>query len=454
MSSRKRKRGQEREAEHPSFGSQERRPSKRVHTSPSSCVEKKSPQTSASVTSEGSTDPLKHWIKTGKWREEDFEQDSKVREDLEKGKESKRRDWSQVFRGMHVFTHLHDFFARKKSSASFRREQSQSTISTSSDQSSRETKSSQYDSPDYEIKLERKGSYMREYDDIDEKKDNGKNMKAFCTNLLKSDQTVPQDSLFRNDLFEETCEKVRNRNEAIIVQDITRLIVPSAMNLAIYGAKNLSHLYETVNESWTSMIEFEGPLPQPDYSVGFGRSAFTSEQLAKLKPFVGEPGSSELSTYFMATTRMYFPFLTCEVNCALDIADRQNAQSMSIALRAFVVLFRSVKREEELNQQILAFSISHDDRSVRIYGHYPVIEKTKTAFYRHLIRAFDFTDGEEEEKWTAYKFTRNVYDIWMPNLHHKIRSAIDALPADLVNLDLDLSQSASWSHSASQGSLG
>ena len=44
--------------------------------------------------------------------------------------------------------------------------------------------------------------------------------------------------------------------------------------------------------------------------------------------------------------------MTCEIECgaaALDFVDRQNAQSMSVALRALVVLFRYVKREEELD---------------------------------------------------------------------------------------------------------
>lgn len=462
-SSQKRKRGQEeQEAEHPSSRSQEQRPLKRLHSSPSSCIDKKkSHQTPASDIGGGSTDPLEHWIKTGKWRKEYFEQDSKVREDFERGKSSLepgQRDWLQEhyirepFQKMHAFTHLHDFFARKKSSASLRRKQSQSTIQTPSDQPSREAKSSQYNSPDYEIKLERKGSYMREYDDIDDNEDNGKNMKTLCKILLERDQTVPQDSLFRDDLFRKTCEKVRNRNEAIVVQDITRLIVPSAENLAIYDAKHFNHLYETVNESWTSMAEFEGTLPQPDYSVGFGRSAFTWEQLDKLKPFVGEPGS-KLTTYFMATTRMYFPFLTCEVKCgaaALDVADRQNAQSMSVALRAFVILFRSVKREKELDRKILAFSVSHDQRSVRIYGHYPVIEKDKTTFYRYPIREFSFTEQDGREKWTTLKFVKNVYDHHSPKVHKLICSAIDDLP---VGINFELSQSASFFQSTPQGSL-
>ncbi|KAF3768358.1 hypothetical protein M406DRAFT_62625 [Cryphonectria parasitica EP155] len=62
---------------------------------------------------------------------------------------------------------------------------------------------------------------------------------------------------------------------------------------------------------------------------------------------------------------MYFPFLTCEVMCgaaALDIADRQNAHSGTLAVRAVVELFRLGNRMREVNRQIMAFSISHDHR--------------------------------------------------------------------------------------------
>jgi len=108
-----------------------------------------------------------------------------------------------------------------------------------------------------------------------------------------------------------------------------------------------------------------------------------------------------------------------------------------------------VKREKELDREILAFSISHDHTSVRIYGHYPVIKGDKTTFYRHPIHKFDFTALDGKEKWTAYKFTKNVYDTWMPIQHKRIRSAIDDLPADI---NFDLSQSASFSQSTPQSS--
>ena len=139
-------------------------------------------------------------------------------------------------------------------------------------------------------------------------------------------------------------------------------------------------------------------------------------------------GSVYDTSFFAATYQMHFPFLTCEVKCgaeALDVADRQNAHSMTLAVRGVVELYKAVKREKELHREILAFSISHDHRSVRIYGHYAVIEKDKTTFYRYPIHTFDFTALDGKDKWTAYKFTKNVYDVWMPTHLKRICLVID-----------------------------
>lgn len=171
--------------------------------------------------------------------------------------------------------------------------------------------------------------------------------------------------------------------------------------------------------------------------MGFRREAFTEDQLKRLQPFVGELTET---SFFMATYYMYFPFLTCEIKCSaavLDIADQQNAHSMTMAVRGIVELFRLMKREKELHREILAFSISHDHRTVRIYGHYPIIDASKTTFYRHPIHTFDFTVLDGKEKWTAYKFTKNVYDVWMPAHFKRICSIINELPPDI---DFEVSQ--------------
>ncbi|CAN8103113.1 unnamed protein product [Discula destructiva] len=257
--------------------------------------------------------------------------------------------------------------------------------------------------------------------------------KDLCNTLLHQQQDTPENSLFRNDIFEASSNKIRVRNEARVIQDISRLLIPSAETLTTYGASNLKMVVESVNEGWNNSVPLTKTRPQPDYSVGFRREAFSADQLAKLAPFIGNWLGGDQS-FFMATYYMFFPFLAGEVKCgaaALDVADRQNAHSMAMAARAVFELFRLVGREAEVDRQILSFSISHDHRAVRIYGYYPVMEGKAVKYYRHPIHEFSFTTLDGKDKWTAYRFTKNVYDLWMPSHFAKIRSIIDQIPPDI-----------------------
>ncbi|KAK5075699.1 hypothetical protein LTR70_010050 [Exophiala xenobiotica] len=335
-------------------------------------------------------------------------------------------------------TTMSHLLARTKSSVSLRRKRSDSDLTTQSsttpsDQKPREDKSAPYRDQRYTTLLVTKGSFMGKSSlGI---KDNSKKM---CQGLLDAEGSVPDDTLFHDDFFEQTCEALQDRNEARVLRDISLLLVPSAENLAIRGHRELRCLVESVNEGWNNSIPITKPRPQPDYSVGFRREAFTDERLQKLQPFVGELTDQ---SFFMGTYYLYFPFLTCEVKCgaaALDVADRQNAHSMTMAVRGVVELFRLVHREKEVDREILAFSISHDHESVRIYGHYALIDGKKTTYHRHPIRKFDFTEMDGKEKWTTYKFTKSVYRSWMPAHFARLCSVIDTIPADL---DFGLSQS-------------
>lgn len=377
------------------------------------------------TTLEENVDPIAHWVQKGRWSEQYFELNSQDRESLNKYL------CLQNYLDKQEEIWMAHSLARTKSTDSLRRKQFESSNAsdpTTSDQQPRENKSRIYKTAKYATILATKGSFMdKSFLGITDAS------KTFCKTLLNRKQTIPQNTLFRDDLFDETCRKLQDRNEAMIIRDLALLIVPSAQTLATYGATSLKRLIESVNEGWNSAIPIYGPRPQPDYSVGFGRSAFTNERLDKLRPLVGKI-EDLYTSFFMGTWRMYFPFLTCEVKCgaaALDVADRQNAHSMTIAVRAVFELFRYVKREKEIDREILAFSISHDHECVRIYGHYPLIDGEKPTFYRHPIRKFDFTEQNGREKWTTYKFTKNVYDVWMPKHFERICSAIDDLPSDL-----------------------
>lgn len=421
-----------REAGHSSPQDQDLPPSKQPRISPSSGKTEQEPQKEAeSDNSKDNPDPIETWIRTKRWPGQYFREDNQFWKDFEHDSwlEEQMQESNQVVQYVEI--------------SGERYPQSDSSLTGSSDQKKRESKDAEYRDTRYTTLLAAKESYIYDFDDDDIPN----STKDLCRTLLTTDQIVPRDSLFRDDLFKKTCRKLKDRNEAMIIRDITRLIVPSAQNLAIYGATNLDHLIESVNEGWTRSIPVEGPRPQPDYSVGFKRSAFSVEQLNKLNPLLGDIYDT---SFFVATYLMYFPFLTCEVKCgaaALDVADRQNAHSMKIAVRSIVELYKAVKREKELNREILAFSISHDHSSVRMYGHYAVIEE-ETTFYRHPIHKFDFTALDGKDKWTAYKFSKNVYDIWMPTHLKRICSAIDQLPP---NLNFEVSEGSELQFTEASG---
>ncbi|KAK3290111.1 uncharacterized protein B0H64DRAFT_421247 [Chaetomium fimeti] len=135
---------------------------------------------------------------------------------------------------------------------------------------------------------------------------------------------------------------------------------------------------ESVNEGWNNSIPLTSTRLQPDYSVGFKRDSL-----------------------FIATYYMYFPFLTCEVECgaaALDIVDRQNVYSMTLAVWGIVELFYTVKCEDEVNRKILAFSVFY----------YLVITRKDIKYYYYPIRKFNFTELDSKDKWTVYQFTKNL----------------------------------------------
>lgn len=254
-----------------------------------------------------------------------------------------------------------------------------------------------------------------------------------CQSLLDTEQALPENTIFRDDIFRKTCQMLRGKNEARILKDLTPMLVPSIESLAMLSAeKHPDGAVESVSEGWNSSLPLTKPRPQPDYAVGFGRSAFSAAQLAKLQPFVGE-NTSHASSLFMGTHYMYFPFLTCAVHCGaggLDVADRMNLHSMTLAVRGIVELFRLIGRAPELHREVLAFSVSHDHAGVRVYAHFPVIQGAETTYWRHPIRKFDFTERNGRERLTAYAFTRNVYDLFVPALFARICSAVDDLPLE------------------------
>lgn len=131
--------------------------------------------------------------------------------------------------------------------------------------------------------------------------------KQLCTILVDATYKPPQNSLFEGDFFWKVLNGVRSRNEPRVVRDISPWLIPSVELLFMRGFSNLKNLTEEIQTDWTKCVPLAGPLPRPDFTVGFQSSAFTNDEIEKLK-YHSVP---EKPTLF--TGDLYFPFLICEV---------------------------------------------------------------------------------------------------------------------------------------------
>lgn len=237
----------------------------------------------------------------------------------------------------------------------------------------------------------------------------------------------------------ETLEVVklcRNRNEAMVSRDVTPLIVPPIKSLYLkdgvkqYGVKQFEHFTDEVNTQWHGSWVLAGPRPKPDLAVGFLSSAFTIAENEKLTNY------TSFENLTRPTDELCFPFLMCEVKCGnegLDWADRQNMHSCSVAVKALLKLeqkadqYREDKQFQSLLGRILVYSISHDHKDARLYGHYALVEEEKWTYYRHHIRHYDIAH-EEKDLLALHNFARNVLTAYAPKLLKRLQKAITALP--------------------------
>ena len=339
---------------------------------------------------------------------------------------------------------------RSRSSDSLGRTLSQSGDGTETT-ISREKKYSVYKDVNYAVVLETKGSFMRpsKAGMVDEDKE-------LCRRLLTHNQPIPYDVLFDDEHFERFHSNLRGRSEARVCVDLHPRIVPSVENLYINGREEFEGLIEGHNDSWVKSIPFYGPRPQPDHTFGFKWSNFTEQQRRKLNI---EPTEK---SFYTAREDIYFPFLTSEVKCGkqgLDLADRPNAHSMTIALRAIVDDYRKAGRSSDVHRRVLTYSISHDDNGVRIYAHYPEIDGDKITFWRDTLKEYGFGSDKGREKWTCYQFTLNVCEIFALPFIKRLKLVIDELPdptvqpPDLATAFDDISVQASQDDTSAPESL-
>jgi hypothetical protein len=62
---------------------------------------------------------------------------------------------------------------------------------------------------------------------------------------------------------------------------------------------------------------------------------------------------------------------------------------------------------------------------VRTYGHYITFEGGKTSYWRHEVcNEVNLTSGKEEDRWFSYKFSKNIYEVWVPEHLKRLKYAL------------------------------
>lgn len=93
---------------------------------------------------------------------------------------------------------------------------------------------------------------------------------------------APQEFSFEWDLFWKVLNSVSSRNEPRVVRDISPWLTPSAELLFMHCVSGPEDVTEEIQADWNKCVPLVGPLPRPDFTVGFQSSAFTDEEIEKL----------------------------------------------------------------------------------------------------------------------------------------------------------------------------
>lgn len=280
--------------------------------------------------------------------------------------------------------------------------------------------------------------------------------KDLCLSFLIGDRTLGRYPCYRPEQLDSVLERIQDLNEGRLRRDITPWVVPSAENLYLSGEITPDYISEEIKARWTRCATLGSSRPKPYYVAGLLRKGFTEEEVEKLQSIVS------LERPWLFTPSLCFPFLICEAKTGhegIEEADRQNIHSASIAVRAIIELYKaafgtsSVNRVNELYGKVLAFSVSHNERQVNLYGHYVVPSDDPAVglgFYRYEIDMFGFTLHEGAERLKSYNFILNVYEKFAPEHRNRIKNAIAFLPTPAKRTGTSFAESdMSDSHSGS-----
>ena len=263
----------------------------------------------------------------------------------------------------------------------------------------------------------------------------------YCQELLTTSAPHPPNSMLDEAFFLPFSKLTHNKSEQWLVKNMHSHLFPAPELLALRGHaefKNLG-LIEGCDDIWLRAIfPSYGKCPQPDSTIAFKWENFSREEIRKLGITIGLPSK------YLARDDMFFPFITREAKSdrqPLEVADRQNVYSMSVALEGVVDLFRRVGRLEDLNGKALGLSMSYDNDTVRMYAHHVVttvqepkgtscqqLPRVSTMKYWTAIGQVILSNDGGKDRWKPYDFFYNACLKFSQRHLKRVKQAIADLP--------------------------
>ncbi|MCJ1464204.1 hypothetical protein MMC07_002817 [Pseudocyphellaria aurata] len=252
-----------------------------------------------------------------------------------------------------------------------------------------------------------------------------------CIDVWQMTHQTIEPTIFPTEDIHKVIHFCQDRNEGTVTRYITPMIIPSIMSLYFGGDNSLEHVVDEVNTEWYAQCVLEGPRPRPHLAVGLSSSAFTHGEIDKLRMY------ATVDNWTRTTTHMFFPFLMCEVKCGyygLDIADRRNMHSCSVAVRAIRRIqqaadqCRPEKKTDSLDGKFLVFSISHNEEYARLYGHFAIAQGQTWTYHRYRIQTFDIAHNNNNGLHAINNFVRKILKSYLPVHVQRLKDALDALP--------------------------
>ena len=210
---------------------------------------------------------------------------------------------------------------------------------------------------------------------------------------------LPQGTIFDEHVYSNVSDKIRGPR-AHVFRHLTPLVAPSPEVFALLGRKELDGVFETTYflSSGEDADSWMGLTYQVSAETVQAFAPESSRHQPETLPIlhVGV-GPTDWSGFWRPE----------------DIASSWARPT----LEWYGDLYRLANRLDELKGRPFIFSIVHDNRRLRILGHYIDVVEDGPGESDFEFRARDLVSMEdfiEEDRWVAYRFSHNLYHSWWP----------------------------------------